>query len=587
MSFDPHIYEDENTSEGLLSRLGKGITSALVRIGLSGTKTAVKILLGILAVLRFILTELWDIVLLALKVLMWLVREFTDSLRGRSRKNRELQREVQKAAKLGEKEHREAVLRFAGSYLFGEGGVFYTAFNYALPIISAAFLIGVIRYGSGLEYGISVKYNGKEIGVISSQSDYDEAAREVKQRIAYAEDQKAVDMSAQFSLRIISDNDTVMNATQLANSMLEASDEELTQASGIYIDGNFVGAVKDPTAVQDALDEHLLNYKVEGNVRDISYKNNIEYTDGIYLASSVMEQQAAIDMLTSSTEKKGVYVAKMNDTPVTICQKYNMKLADLQKLNPGMKDEVKAGQIVNITETESYLPIQYIRDMESLTFLDYETIEVETSALNVGTRALLVKGSRGEKVSEVEISYIDGIEYSRKVLSSEITKKPVVEQIGIGTYSARPSGPETILAGNGLFGWPVDGGYISDPFISDRNHKGMDIAAPEGTSIYAAGDGVVLSAGWNSGGYGYVVMIGHEDGYQTVYGHMSDVVAVEGQVVTRGQLIGYVGTTGNSTGDHCHFEVRCNGICLNPADFLNTVDAFTDDTEEKDDKKKE
>lgn len=566
----------------LFSRLGNGITSLLVKAGLTVTKALVKILLGTFSVAKLILSELSELLGMIFKAFLWLLRELTDSLRGRSKKNRELQREVRHAAKLGEKEHRIAVIRFAGSYLFGEGGVFYTAFNYALPIISAAFLIGVIRYGASLEYGISVSYNGKEIGVVSSEADFNEAEREVQQRISYASPSDKVDIPAQFSLKIISENDTVLTASQLANTMLEASDEELMQAYGIYIDGKFIGAVKNMKPVSDALDEHLLNYHVEGNVKDISYQNKIEYSDGIFLADSVMDEQAAIDQLTSSTEKNGVYVAKAGDSAVIICEKYNMELSDLQKLNPGMKDDIKAGQLINVTETESYLPIKYVREMEMLSFLDYETIEVETSALNVGTRGLLVKGERGEKMSQVEISYIDGIEYSRRVVSSEITKNPVVEQIGIGTYSARPSSASTVLTGNGLFGWPVDGGYISDPFMSDRNHKGMDIAAPQGTAIYAAGDGVVLSAGWNSGGYGNVVMIGHEDGYQTVYGHMVDVVAIEGQTVTRGQLIGYVGTTGDSTGNHCHFEVRCNGVCLDPADFLNTVDAFKDDEENED-----
>ena len=214
--------------------------------------------------------------------------------------------------------------------------------------------------------------------------------------------------------------------------------------------------------------------------------------------------------------------------------------------------------------------------MESLTFLDYETVEVETSSLNVGIRSVLVKGERGEKKSSVEVTYIDGIETSRKVLSSVVTKNPVVETIGIGTYSAMPDDPDTVyfgypLTGSGSMGWPLDGGWVSDSFISDRNHKGMDIAAPEGTEIYAAADGYVVSAGWNSGGYGNVVMIEHLDGYATVYAHMIAVYAGEGQYVTKGQLIGFVGNTGNSFGDHCHFEVRYQGICLDPAAFLNTT----------------
>ena len=165
----------------------------------------------------------------------------------------------------------------------------------------------------------------------------------------------------------------------------------------------------------------------------------------------------------------------------------------------------------------------------------------------------------------------------------------MVEKIGIGIYAARPDSPDTVLTGSGEFGWPVDGGWVSDGFGGERNHKGMDIAASTGTEIYAAADGEVVSAGWNTGGYGYFVQIGHTDEYQTVYGHMSEVLVDEGQYVSRGQLIGLVGNTGNSFGSHCHFEVRHLGICLDPALFLNTTESFNTEADKKkeDDKKKD
>ena len=96
-----------------------------------------------------------------------------------------------------------------------------------------------------------------------------------------------------------------------------------------------------------------------------------------------------------------------------------------------------------------------------------------------------------------------------------------------------------------------------------RMHKGMDIAAPRGTPIYAALDGVVVAAG-RAGGYGNVVKLSHGNGLASAYGHMSRIIARGGQRVARGQLIGYVGSTGLSTGPHLHFEIWKNGVSVNP-----------------------
>lgn len=566
---------DVSGNTGIFERLGNAFTMIFVRLGAGTVNIIAAILLALITGIKFIALEIAGIFMFILKGLRWFFRGMTESVRFRAERNKELLAAVRKAKKKSRAAYFRSIIEFIGSFLFGEEGICYTAFNYILPIVSAAFLIGVLRFGSGIEYGIAVEYNGREIGIISTEADFEQAEREVQQRILYSESDKTVELSANFSLKIISDGDRILSADQLANEMLAASDEELTEAFGIYIDGKFIGAVEDKDVVQDALDERLINYHVDGVVRDVSYKNKIEYTKGIYLASSVKDEQETIDMLTSSTEKKGVYIAKAGDSIVSVCQKYNMSIDDFNKLNPNAENGIKGGNLLNVIETESYLPIQYVRELETLSLLDYETVEVETSSLNVGTRSILVKGEMGERISDIEITYVDGIEHSRKTVSSEITKEPVVEQIGIGTYTARPDEGVRVIAGSGEFGWPVDGGWISDTFISDRNHKGLDIAAPGGTDIYAAADGIVISAGWNPGGYGYFVQIDHLNGYQTVYGHMSAVFAAEGQTVTRGQLIGAVGSTGNSSGDHCHFEVRYMGICYDPELFINTVEAYT------------
>jgi murein DD-endopeptidase MepM/ murein hydrolase activator NlpD len=108
-------------------------------------------------------------------------------------------------------------------------------------------------------------------------------------------------------------------------------------------------------------------------------------------------------------------------------------------------------------------------------------------------------------------------------------------------------------------------GYRTDPIYKNiRMHQGMDFTAPSGTPIYATADGVIEAAGFSPDGYGNKVVINHGFGYQTLYGHMIKVNTQTGQSVSRGQVIGYVGSTGKSTGPHCHYEVIKRGTKVDP-----------------------
>lgn len=129
--------------------------------------------------------------------------------------------------------------------------------------------------------------------------------------------------------------------------------------------------------------------------------------------------------------------------------------------------------------------------------------------------------------------------------------------------------------GPGSFSWPVTGtitspfGWRSNPFGgSPEFHQGLDIAAPSGTTVTAAAGGTVIMAQWY-GGYGNYILIDHGGGYSTGYGHLSAIYVSNGQSVSRGQAIGAVGSTGQSTGPHLHFEVRINGKPVDPAPRLH------------------
>lgn len=118
-------------------------------------------------------------------------------------------------------------------------------------------------------------------------------------------------------------------------------------------------------------------------------------------------------------------------------------------------------------------------------------------------------------------------------------------------------------------------GMRIDPvYGSPRMHKGLDFTAPVGTPIYATGNGQVIQSGNAGDGYGNHVIINHGYGYKTLYAHMVRIKARRGQSVKRGQVIGWVGNTGKSTGPHCHYEVIINGNQINPVYFFyNDLDA--------------
>lgn len=132
-------------------------------------------------------------------------------------------------------------------------------------------------------------------------------------------------------------------------------------------------------------------------------------------------------------------------------------------------------------------------------------------------------------------------------------------QLDIAPPAASPSA---------TFAWPLRG-WLTQRYSA--RHRAIDIATSYGATVYAAGDGVVSRAGWLFTGYGYSVIINHGNGLQTLYSHLKGPLVTIGQQVRRGQAIGAVGSTGRSTGPHVHFEVRKDGVRVNPLPYLPSL----------------
>ncbi len=188
-----------------------------------------------------------------------------------------------------------------------------------------------------------------------------------------------------------------------------------------------------------------------------------------------------------------------------------------------------------------------------------------------------LKEKKSRNISDIAYTQVHSTELKdftdKDTVISKLYEKPiVVASSGYSSYSGKKiisnAKPSSAVLGIGLIK-PVSG-TITSRFgaRASGSHKGLDIAAPTGTTVAASAGGTVIFSGWDSYGLGYCVRISHGNGVVTAYGHCSKLYVTKGETVSQGQAIAAVGSTGNSTGSHLHLEIRVNGTPQNPQLYL-------------------
>ncbi len=265
----------------------------------------------------------------------------------------------------------------------------------------------------------------------------------------------------------------------------------------------------------------------------------------------------------------------MEDTTI---EKMDLKNGD--KKPEILTEEEAAQKLLTGNNGESYITVVITKEKTQHQLIEYEEKYKPDPAMYVGETKVETEGSDGLKeVTKVVISE-NGQTVDEKIISSETIKEPVQQTILAGTKNYDGYGGGNAVADEGTSRCegatyktlkdPVDKIQITSKFGPrwGRIHYGLDMGAPMGSNIYAADDGIVYYAGY-CGGYGNLVKIDHGNGMQTYYAHSSKLLVSNGQKVKKGERIALIGSTGNSTGPHLHFEVIINGVRVDPLDFLD------------------
>lgn len=231
-------------------------------------------------------------------------------------------------------------------------------------------------------------------------------------------------------------------------------------------------------------------------------------------------------------------------------------------LKEKIKGEAEISEIVKALDVKT--TTSFVTERE----IPYETKKVKTDKKSVGYYVITTDGEYGVSQSAVAVEYINGKEASRKETAARVVKEPVDEVITIGTAPIKSTEQSNKSSAGFIFPLAKGGYRISSYFGDGRNHKGVDLCAKSGAPIYAVAGGTVVYSGYDSD-YGYNVIIDHGTGIKTRYAHASALYVRAGQVVSQGEHIAAVGSTGYSTGNHLHFEVIVNGARVNPAPYIN------------------
>lgn len=355
-------------------------------------------------------------------------------------------------------------------------------------------------------------------------------------------------------------DDTKKKAEELESKKKAAENEKTSLADQLKkLTGEMEETKKKISAKEDEItnkEEELILAKADENEQYESMKKRIRYMyeNGNTGFVEILCSSKSIGELLNNAE----YISRISGYDRNMLVEFQKVVTNVENQEAELKKEYKELQTMQdnlITKQDSVNEL--IKNKQS-------EIQSLTSEL----------GDTKNKLAQLEAAAAE-VERKQKEAAAAKKAQAAAKKNTSSSGSSAGSAGASVVSGNGTFTHPCPGGYISSGFGyrtqpiagASTNHKGIDFAAATGTPIYAAAAGTVISAGY-AGNAGNLLVISHGNGLLTYYMHCNAIYVSAGQKVSRGQNVAAVGTTGNSTGPHLHFQVMLNGTPVNPANYL-------------------
>ncbi|WP_294458212.1 M23 family metallopeptidase [uncultured Allofournierella sp.] len=429
---------------------------------------------------------------------------------------------------------------------------------YVLPVAALAVFGYTVHTVLEYNYVLAVEVNGSVVGYVQTEQVFDSAKEEVAQRINYAgTDREGWTVEPSYQIAVGED---VMDENQMAAAILESSSDEIQNATGVYVNDELVAVTTEGDVLQADLDSMTAPYEDPDNPNlTVEFTKDIRLENSLYFTDTIVPVEDIIEKFHGEEQGAVYYTVQQGDTPWTVAGSFGISVDELQAQNPqqDFSSSFYVGDVLTISQAMPYLQVKRTLVSTYQETIPYSTEEQEDEDLAFGTTKVVQEGAEGlAEVTQQQVFYGDSSTPSETtIIDRVVLQEPVTKIIAKGKKLANGDLAST---GSGSLMWPVPGYSYVSRWMSSY-HKGADICAPYGTPIYAADSGVVTTAGYHYS-YGNYVIINHGNGYQTLYAHASRLNVHVGQAVSQGDVIAYVGSTGNSTGNHCHFEVYVNGV---------------------------
>ncbi len=434
-----------------------------------------------------------------------------------------------------------------------------------LYVTLAVLIVGAAFFNSTYMRAYAVNVNGQPVAVVSSEAEVQAIISNVESRATDILGER-YNYDGDISINeVYATPDDLSDAAQVEDFLFE-NVGAVIQAYALRVDGVEIGQARTEAELYNLLDEAAQPYLSQDTIR-YRFVEDVEVYPIEVPANTYFDLEPIRATLAQLEVEQATYVVKKGDTFNAIAYSLDMWPYELAILNPDViVDKLWVDQELVIQEAVPYLSVEMVTDETYEDVIASPVEYIETADLYVGDTRVKEQGEDGLALVNANVTYVNGVEVEREIVSSETLKEATT------TYTYTGTTPRPVTASNGYFLWPVRGTITSS--FGGRNlwgrydfHLGIDIACPTGTSIKAADGGTVITSGW-SGSYGYLVAIRHDNGYVTYYAHNSSLLVSVGQKVYQGQVIARAGMTGNASGPHCHFEVRINGTSVNPRNYL-------------------